>query len=138
MRLIRKPTTRLGTIAIDSALVAASLTVALLVCEASLALFHPSKVVARPFFHIQSFFCQYDPVFGWRNKPGYDDIVRIDSNTSFHVRHNAKGFRDDDHPYEKAAGKTRVLALGDSFAWGFGLIYGAGRFSEYMMQFTGK
>ena len=32
----------------------------------------------------------------------------------------------------------QVANFAASFAWGFGLIYGAGRFSEYMMQFTGK
>ncbi len=32
----------------------------------------------------------------------------------------------------------QIANFAASFAWGFGLIYGAGRFSEYMMQFTGK
>lgn len=112
---------KIRTFGINLALVAASVFTALLLCELYLALFNPSKVVARPFFHIQSFFCEYDPVLGWRNKANYAGIVRIDKDTAFHVTHNARGFRDRDHPYAKPPGTVRILALGDSFVWGFGV-----------------
>lgn len=32
----------------------------------------------------------------------------------------------------------QLANFGASFAWGFGLLYGAGRFTEYMMRFTGR
>ena len=32
----------------------------------------------------------------------------------------------------------QIANFAASFAWGFGLIYGAGRFSEYMLRFAGK
>lgn len=113
--------TKIRAVALNLVLVTVSVFAALLLFELYLALFNPSKVVARPFFHIQSFFCQYDPVLGWENKPNYSGIVRIDTQTAFHVTHNAQGLRDKDHPYEKPTGVTRILALGDSFVWGFGV-----------------
>lgn len=32
----------------------------------------------------------------------------------------------------------QLANFGASFAWGFGLLYGAGRITEYMLQFTGR
>ena len=32
----------------------------------------------------------------------------------------------------------QLANFGASFAWGFGLLYGAGRFTEYMMRLSGK
>jgi hypothetical protein len=37
------------------------------------------------------------------------------------VRVNSLGFRNDEYPLEKAAGATRILVFGDSFAYGLGL-----------------
>ncbi|HKQ60160.1 MAG TPA: GDSL-type esterase/lipase family protein [Candidatus Polarisedimenticolaceae bacterium] len=34
---------------------------------------------------------------------------------------NDQGLRDRDYPYERVPGKRRILVLGDSFAWGFGV-----------------
>ena len=113
--------TKIRAFSLNFILAVVSVVTALLMCELYLALFNPSKVVARPFFHIQSFFCEYDAVLGWDNKANYAGIVRVDKQTAFHVSHNARGLRDKDHPYEKPAGKKRILALGDSFVWGFGV-----------------
>lgn len=113
--------TKIRAVTLNLVLMTVSVFAALILCELYLALFNPSKVVARPFFHIQSFFCEYDPVLGWHNKPNYAGIVRVDKQTSFRVNHNAKGLRGKDNPYAKPAGVTRILALGDSFVWGFGV-----------------
>ena len=58
----------------------------------------------------------YDPELGWRNIPGwrattYDRPLVI----------NSKGLRDREYPYEKSDGTRRILVLGDSYAWGYGV-----------------
>lgn len=37
------------------------------------------------------------------------------------IRTNPKGFRDDAYELEKSGGKKRVVGLGDSFTWGYGV-----------------
>jgi hypothetical protein len=103
------------------ALIVTPLLLFFLLLEAYLALFSPHKVTARPFFHIQSFFCEYHPVRGWANKPGYRDIVRVSDRSSFTVTHNSSGQRGREYPTARLKGVTRILALGDSFTWGFGV-----------------
>ena len=58
----------------------------------------------------------YDSEFGWRNIPGwrattYDRPLVI----------NSKGLRDREYAYEKPAQTRRILVLGDSYAWGYGV-----------------
>ncbi|MBU0678101.1 MAG: SGNH/GDSL hydrolase family protein [Verrucomicrobia bacterium] len=64
-------------------------------------------------------FCRYDSLLGWRGKPdvgsGFEWI-----DARHHVQQNSHGFRGADHPFERS-GDTRVLFLGDSFTWGFGV-----------------
>ena len=58
----------------------------------------------------------YDEVIGWRNIPNWEA-------TTFgrELTINSKGLRDREYPYEKPAGTSRILVLGDSFAWGYGV-----------------
>ncbi|HEY8154289.1 MAG TPA: SGNH/GDSL hydrolase family protein [Myxococcota bacterium] len=44
---------------------------------------------------------------------------------------NSRGLRDREYAVEKPAGKTRMLALGDSFTFGHGIAYGA-RFTDIL------
>lgn len=102
-------------------LVMGSLAIFFVLLEIFLALFAPHKITAKPFFHIQSFFCQYHPILGWANKPDYRDVVTVSGEHAFVVTHNSKGLRDRERPYAKPAGKKRICVLGDSFVWGFGV-----------------
>ncbi len=64
-------------------------------------------------------FARYDPVLGWDGLEGVeDDFEWVDCR--HHVRHNKYGYRGFTHGKDRT-GKKRVLVLGDSFTWGFGV-----------------
>jgi len=58
----------------------------------------------------------YDETLGWRNIPNwsattYDRTLTI----------NSRGLRDREYPLAKPEGVFRILVLGDSFTWGYGV-----------------
>jgi len=64
---------------------------------------------------------QEDPVLPFRPRPdsvytGWNPTHEFD----FELRTNSRGFRDQERSREKSAGTFRVIALGDSFTWGYG------------------
>jgi len=64
-------------------------------------------------------FAQYDPTLGWVGKPAVtDDFQWVD--TSHKVAQNRFGFRGVEYEQIKSD-KHRILVLGDSFVWGFGV-----------------
>jgi hypothetical protein len=65
-------------------------------------------------------FHQFDPDLGWAQIP---DHAAFFKSREFEVRveSNSYGFRDDDYPLRKPAGVERVVVLGDSYAWGWGV-----------------
>lgn len=88
-----------------------------LLLELSLALFSPHKLRVRPYHE------QYDPVLGWVNKPLKDDGIQfeLDHNRFFQVRHNSLGLRGRETTYDKPRGVSRVLFVGNSSFWGYGV-----------------
>ena len=58
----------------------------------------------------------YDELLGWRNIPNWQATTNGNPLTI-----NSRGLRDSEHAYEKPAGTRRVLVLGDSYAWGYGV-----------------
>ncbi len=58
----------------------------------------------------------YDKQLGWRNIPRWSATTKGKKLTI-----NEKGLRDRDYPYEKPPGTKRILVLGDSFVWGYGV-----------------
>jgi hypothetical protein len=105
------------------ALLAASLLLAGLVGEGMLRVANPS--VRQP-FQVQATreserakFSSHHPLLGWIGTPGAeDDFSYID--TRHHVRQNAHGFRGSEYGFERSPAR-RVVVLGDSFVWGFGV-----------------
>jgi len=64
-------------------------------------------------------FYEYDPLLGWKNKPGVAGKFAMPDFVS-EVKINSKGLRDREYPYERN-NKPRIAVLGDSFTWGYGV-----------------
>ena len=58
----------------------------------------------------------YDPRLGWRNIPGWEATTNGKKLTI-----NSRGLRDREYALAKPAGVRRVLVLGDSYTWGYGV-----------------
>lgn len=79
-------------------------------------------------------FEEYDPELGWRNRPGASGLLRTPNGHS-NVNISKEGFRTD-RLYGEPTGKPRMLVLGDSFAWGYG-VESQERFSEQVEDMSG-
>jgi len=74
----------------------------------------------------------YDPELGWRlvagiTKKDYQWCDQLPATT------NSAGWRDAEHTLEKPNGVTRIVALGDSFTFGYGVDFGQ-RFTEFLEE----
>ncbi len=81
-------------------------------------LFHPwlTIYVKEPGHEHSGHFYLYDPTLGWRNVPNWAATTRGRPLTI-----NSQGLRDREYAYAKPAGTGRILVLGDSFTWGYGV-----------------
>lgn len=61
-------------------------------------------------------FFQYHPVYGFTGLPNISKEFY-----GKYITHNSRGFRGPEIEYQKAKGVKRVLFLGDSQTWGFGV-----------------
>lgn len=77
-------------------------------------------------------FWKYDPLLGWAHQPGQSGIFETPQ-FSTSVTVNERGLRDESHSYERQDGVERILVLGDSFAWGYG-VEAAERFSQHLEE----
>jgi hypothetical protein len=78
---------------------------------------------------IHSFPDCYHPLFGYTGIPNLDTTFTLPDFTH-RVRNNSRGFRDRERAYEKG-GKRRIVVIGDSTAWGWG-VEAEERFSDIM------
>ncbi len=64
----------------------------------------------------------HDAELGWRLRPGARTrIGAFGDADAYEIAINEQGLRDEAHPYAKPPGVTRILLLGDSVAWGWGV-----------------
>jgi acetyltransferase AlgX (SGNH hydrolase-like protein) len=62
-------------------------------------------------------FLRFHPTLGWEKTPGIE-VALFGPEVQTTLRVNAQGLRGPERPYQKPAGRTRVLLLGDSFTEG--------------------
>lgn len=76
----------------------------------------PPVILYEPGFELTGHRYLYDPRLGWRNIPGWQA-------TTFGqpLVINSQGMRDREHPVQKPPGTRRILVVGDSYAWGYGV-----------------
>ncbi len=65
-------------------------------------------------------FWAHDPLYGWHHRPGQHGFFEV-GGVKTEVRINSRGLRDREYPYQRVAGRRRILVAGDSFAWGYGV-----------------
>jgi lysophospholipase L1-like esterase len=99
-------------------LLAAGLGVAL--GEGGLRLFFPHLA---PRTATISQFWRYDPALGWAHVPNATGSFSAFGSTT-PVSINAKGFRDRERSYARAPSTYRIVVLGDSLVWGYGVHQG--------------
>jgi lysophospholipase L1-like esterase len=78
---------------------------------------------------------QYDAQLGWVNAPGSYARVR-DREIDYTARINSSGYRDPERSPTPADGVQRVLVLGDSVTWGWGVDDGR-RYSDLLEDWFG-
>jgi len=64
---------------------------------------------------------RYDPDAGWTCQPNLDSRYVLPHSFDVRIRCNSRGLRDEEIPYTKPPGTTRIVVLGDSFMWGYGV-----------------
>jgi lysophospholipase L1-like esterase len=99
------------------ALVVTSTAVALVICEIGLRALGYSPSYFSPW---AANLWRYDPFLGWTNSEKRQGFLEHPQ-FRVSVKINSKGLRDVEHSSEKSNEAKRVLVLGDSFVWGFGV-----------------
>jgi lysophospholipase L1-like esterase len=75
--------------------------------------------IGKPVSDERNSIYQYDSYLGWFPIPDVSAIVS-DSESSREYKHNSLGFRDIEHNYKEKT-KKRIMFLGDSFCYGYGI-----------------
>lgn len=105
----------------------------LLLAEITLALFYPQKVMVTR--ASVNFFTQYDPELGWVNRKGASGSINPPDERlpPTKILINAAGFRGREVQLPKPKRAKRILVLGDSNAFGYG-VNEEERFSNLLEQ----
>ena len=118
---------KLRGILTNLALIIVSILVALALSEMALRIIGFKALYVSP---ERDRFWKYDSLLGWAHEPGQEGIFETPQFRTV-VRINEKGLRDRQHSYERQNDTERVLVLGDSFAWGYG-VEESERFSQLL------
>ena len=106
----------LKSIAINVALLFGSVFLTLLLLEGIFRLFD----VRFSSYHPISGFCRYDEILGWRLVPDREGLFK-GKGFSVQVEQSEQGLRDRFYPWEREANRKRILVLGDSVVWCWGV-----------------
>jgi lysophospholipase L1-like esterase len=101
------------------ALASISIAVAVAGLEAALRLLGAGPVAVNP---DQGNIWTYHSQLGWTHRPGHRGVLDND-HFRIHVEINSQGLRGPEVAIQKPEPSRRVLVIGDSFAWGFGVEY---------------
>jgi len=104
-------------ILINLTLIIISTLFALLLSEIALRLMGSKPLYVSP---ERDRFWKYDSLLGWAHQPGQEGIFKTPQFSTV-VRINENGLRDREHSYKRQNDIKRILVLGDSFAWGYGV-----------------
>ena len=97
-------------------LIVCSLLIVLVISELFLRIAGYKVVTFYPF----SGFHQFDADLGWTQIPGHEAVFQ-GREFKVNIKTNSHGYSDKDYPFTKPAGSERVVVLGDSFTWGWGV-----------------
>lgn len=112
------------------ALIAGGILGALVIGEMVIAFIKPQPVLMTT--SPGMFFIRHDPTLGWANRAGSDDQYNpAPGIPQTRITINAQGERNKLYPMEKGKGVRRILVLGDSNAFGYGVDEGR-RFSDLL------
>ena len=100
----------------NTSLAIASLVLMIMIAEIFLRL-GGYKIIT---FYAHAGFHQYEPDLGWAQIPSHDAFFQS-RDFKVKITSNSHGFRDDEYTIPKREGMRRILVLGDSFAWGWGV-----------------
>jgi hypothetical protein len=117
---------------INLSLIVSSTLFALLLSEIALRLMGFDPLYVSP---ERDRFWKYDSLLGWAHEPGQEGIFETPQFRTA-VRINEKGLRDSEHSYKRQNDIERILVLGDSFAWGYG-VEESERFSQLLEETLG-
>ena len=78
--------------------------------------YEPTIYVYEPGHEVSGHRYLYDKQLGWKNIPGWKATTFGKPLTI-----NSKGLRDREYAYRKPSSCQRILALGDSYTWGYGV-----------------
>jgi GDSL-like Lipase/Acylhydrolase family len=98
-------------------LLAASILASLVAADGMLRLLGRGPLQVNP---VPGYFWRHDPLLGWSNSPGAEGVFNH-PRFRINVHINSKGLRDREYAYEKSPGTRRILVIGDSFVWGYGV-----------------
>lgn len=68
----------------------------------------------------RAIFWHYDSLLGWKHLPNQEGRL-IMRDFDIHIKINGRGLRDQPNSYQRQEGVYRIVVLGDSFTWGFGV-----------------
>ena len=121
--------TKIRGILINLSLILVSILFTLFLSEIALRLLGFKPMYVSP---ERDRFWKYDSVLGWAHEPGQEGTFETPQFRT-HVRINENGLRDRPHSYEPQNNMQRILVLGDSFAWGYG-VEESERFSQLLEE----